>query len=246
MKRLLPGLPSLQRNDVEIQFEVVFILLCSQAQSIKSHFQWVTSLDSNFPSYLLFTHPTVRALNLVLFVPPIRRGIFRLLYRFFLQVQSGAIQRQHVSLLVAAVRYTDCGCLDLRHLYCNINSSIRQHQQILVLLSSRTYATLSVVQNFSPLLGPHKVQCDYDGHIFPHTQYNLNGQDHTACVPSGSLFSSLIKTYQLWYKSFRLFGVRSMTDLLFLLGPTFSYSIIQHNFESFSFLRMTEYSTSAH
>ena len=84
MKRLLPGLPSLQRNDVEIQFEVVFILLCNQAQSIKSHFQWVTSLDSYFPSYLFFPHPTVRALNLVLFIPPIRRGIFRLLYRVFL------------------------------------------------------------------------------------------------------------------------------------------------------------------
>ena len=84
MKRLLPGLPSLQRNDVEIQFEVVFILLCNQAQSIKSHFQWVTSLDSYFPSYLFFPHPTVRALNLVLFIPPIRRGIFRLPYRVFL------------------------------------------------------------------------------------------------------------------------------------------------------------------
>ena len=66
------------------QLKVVFILLCSLAQSIKWHFQWVPSLDPNFPSSLLFTHPTVRALNLVLFVPPIRRGIIRLLYRVFL------------------------------------------------------------------------------------------------------------------------------------------------------------------
>ena len=64
------------------KLKVVFILLCSLAQSVKWHFQWVPSLDSNFPSYILFTHPTVRDIGLVLFVPPIRRGIIRLLYRF--------------------------------------------------------------------------------------------------------------------------------------------------------------------
>ena len=65
------------------KLRVVFILLCSLAQSVKWHVQWVSSLDSNFPSYILFTHPTVRDIGLVLFVPPIRRGIIRLLYRFF-------------------------------------------------------------------------------------------------------------------------------------------------------------------
>ena len=66
------------------KLKVVFILLCSLAQFLKWHFQWVPSLDSNFPSCSLFTHPTVRDIGLVLFVPPIRRGIIRLLYRVFL------------------------------------------------------------------------------------------------------------------------------------------------------------------
>ena len=71
-------------------------------------------------------------------------GCFRLLYRVFyrciLAPSSGNVF--HYLWLRC---YTDCGCLDLRHLCCNINSSILQHQEILSLLSSRTYATPGVV-----------------------------------------------------------------------------------------------------
>ena len=73
------------------KLKVVFISLCSLAPSVKWHSQWLPSLDSNFPSCRLFTHPTVRDIDLVLIVPPIRCGIIRLLYRVFLQMQPGAI-----------------------------------------------------------------------------------------------------------------------------------------------------------
>ena len=48
------------------KLKVVFILLFSLAQSIKWHFQWITSLDLTFPSFHLFTPRTVRAFYLVL------------------------------------------------------------------------------------------------------------------------------------------------------------------------------------
>ena len=133
----------------------VFILLYSLAQSIKWHFQWITSLDLTFPSSHLSTPRTVRALYLVLLFS-LSVGISSVcltvsFYRCGLAPSSG--KRFLYSWL--AVRYTDCGCLDLRHLYCNINSSILQHQEILSLLSFQTYATPSVILNFSPLFGPH-------------------------------------------------------------------------------------------
>ena len=91
-----------------------------------------------------YTHPTVHALNLILFTPIIHQGVFRLLYLVFyrciLAPSSGNVF--HYLWLRC---YTDCGCMDLRHLCCNINSSILQHQEILSLLSSRTYATPGVV-----------------------------------------------------------------------------------------------------
>ena len=65
------------------KLKVVFISLCSLAHSVKWHSQWIPSLDSNFPSCRLFTHPTVRDIDPVLIVPPIRCGIIRLLYRVF-------------------------------------------------------------------------------------------------------------------------------------------------------------------
>ena len=66
------------------KLKFVFILLCSLAQSIKWHFQWVASLDLTFPSSHLSTPRTVCAFYPVLFILPIRRVVFRLLYCRFL------------------------------------------------------------------------------------------------------------------------------------------------------------------
>ena len=80
--------------------------------------------------------------------------------------------------------YTDCGCLDLRHLYCNINSSILQHQEILslIILSNPCYlncgtkvfwflgsALISRIGFFIPYWNSSVFYCinTYVSHLFP-------------------------------------------------------------------------------
>ena len=104
----------------------------------------------------LYTHPTVHALNLILFIPLIHRGVFRLLYRVFyrciLAPSSG-----NVFHYVWLRCYTDCGCLDgpifPPRLY-NINTKIihsplLQHFPVSSLVGASNQNLSSVIPKFS-------------------------------------------------------------------------------------------------
>ena len=116
----------------------------------------------------LYTHPTVHALNLILFIPLIHRGVFRLLYRVFyrciLAPSSGNVF--HYLWLRC---YTDCGCLDgpiFPPTLYNINTKIVPSQLLQHLLVRSLVGANQVWYKSFPIFGPHYCQCNFDGHIF--------------------------------------------------------------------------------